>query len=158
LLSNRGRETKLAREVRSPNGDPVFSRLASFHEGAPGCRRGRKWRSAGATVYFQIMGLRRGIGNRFAVPSARLVAIGNLAHSTRCDNNPDCALLFGGICKQRLKVETWRRFVTSPRHRHPKNCSYFVALAGFARSAALSLKPLHKVCDLDLMFNANLGD
>jgi hypothetical protein len=33
-----------------------------------------------------------------------------------------------------------------------------VPLADFARSAALSLKPLHKICDLDLVFDANLGD
>ena len=28
----------------------------------------------------------------------------------------------------------------------------------FTWSATGSLKPLHKVCDLDLMFDANLGD
>ena len=35
-----------------------------------------------------------------------MTSIGKLAHSTfRCDNHPSCALLFGGICIQRLKVE-----------------------------------------------------
>jgi len=41
---------------------------------------------------------------------------GQMAHSTcRCDNNLNCALLFGGICIQRLKVVLSLRLVDTER-------------------------------------------
>src|SRR5215469_4615295 len=73
-------------------------------------------------------------------------------------HHPNCALLFGGICIQRLKVETCRRAVTSPRHRHPENCSDSLTLSDFARRPTGSLKPLHKVCDFDLMFHTHFSN
>jgi hypothetical protein len=48
--------------------------------------------------------------------------------------------------------------MTSSGHRHAENFADFMALGDFAWCAALSLKPLHKVCDFDLMFDADLSD
>jgi|SRR5215472_5483057 len=48
--------------------------------------------------------------------------------------------------------------ITSPRHRHPENCSDSLTLGDFARRPAGSLKPLHKIRDLDLVFDANICD
>jgi hypothetical protein len=48
--------------------------------------------------------------------------------------------------------------VTSPRHRHPKHCSDFLTLGDFVRRPTGSLKPLHKICDFDLMFDAHIRD
>jgi len=48
--------------------------------------------------------------------------------------------------------------VTSSRRRHPENCSDIVPLADLLRSAPWSLKPFHKICNLDLVFDANLGN
>ena len=56
------------------------------------------------------------------------------------------------------KVETCRRGVTSPQHRHAENCSDFLTLGDFTWSATRSFKPLHKICDFDLMFDAHIRD
>jgi len=44
--------------------------------------------------------------------NSSVVVIGKMAHSTcRCDNHPNCALLFGGICIQRFES----RAIVAPR-------------------------------------------
>jgi len=48
--------------------------------------------------------------------------------------------------------------LTSPRHRHPENCSDSLTLGDFARRPTGSFKPLHKICDFDLMFDAHIRD
>jgi len=67
-------------------------------------------------------------------------------------------LLAGSSEVARLKVETCGRAVTSPRHRHPENCPDSEAMRDFAWGANRSFKPLHKICDLDLMFDAHIRD
>jgi hypothetical protein len=53
--------------------------------------------------------------------SARLSANRKMAHSTcRCDNNPKCDLLFGGICIERLKVVRSLRLVDTEQSVGPR--------------------------------------
>src|SRR5215469_6321708 len=40
--------------------------------------------------------------------------------SCRCDNNPNCDLLFGGICIPRLKVVLWLRLVDTEQSLGPR--------------------------------------
>src|SRR5215469_3033327 len=47
---------------------------------------------------------------------------------------------------------------TSPRHRHSENCPDSEAMRDFAWGATRSFKPLHKICDFDLMFDAHIRD
>src|SRR6516225_6128770 len=54
---------------------------------------------------------------RFRVNSREV----QVAHSTfRCDNNPNCALLFGGICIQRLKAVPSLHLVDTERSVGPQ--------------------------------------
>ena len=48
--------------------------------------------------------------------------------------------------------------MTSPRHRHPKNCPDSEAMRDFAWGATRSFKPLHKICDFDLMLDAHIRE
>jgi hypothetical protein len=48
--------------------------------------------------------------------------------------------------------------MTSSGHRHPKNRADLLTLSDFSWGATRSFKPLHKICDFDLMFDAHIRD
>ena len=48
--------------------------------------------------------------------------------------------------------------MTSSGHRHSENCSDSLTLGDFAWGATRSFKPLHKIRNLHLMFDAHIRD
>src|SRR5215469_4027781 len=60
----------------------------------------------------------------------------------------------GALCGE----GTCGRSMKSPCTRHPENCPDSEAMRDFAWGATRSFKPLHGICDFDLMFDAHIRD
>jgi len=75
-----------------------------------------------------------------------------------CSTGLGASVRFGAPARTLQRNGAPSRHSNASRHKHPKNRSDSLTLGDFARRPTRSFKPLHKICDFDLMFDAHIRD